>query len=270
MKLITSLLLLFLLSCNFPSKKDKRIPQTFRIPRISVIGTLVSDTFENHLCYMRARYGGIFSFSDSIVIQVTSRDKHRYDIDDIDNMIRYEEEPGTAHYGHVMDSIRRRWDSLATGGGLEVFIDRSQDIESEKPGIKYNPVFIVNESKETRIIKGKDGYLKCVLEALDTDQIWYPVSKWFAFECGNGDFAVDIQPDEFLVVLFPESSGEFNTKLRLKIPIGNQIYYTTPFKGSIKASQFLFAKNDYKLDGFFWEINGGLPKEMVTKPWLRR
>ena len=102
----------------------------------------------------------------------------------------------------------------------------------------FYPVFVVNETKSTKMFTGKDSYVFAIQEAKDSTGSWYPIeSKGFDF-CGNGYWGLKIHPNEFAVFLLPVYDGEFNTELRVRLKIGTSVYVSQPFMGNINYNQF--------------------------------
>jgi hypothetical protein len=110
----------------------------------------------------------------------------------------------------------------------------------------YYPVYIVNQTPNTKLFIGKDGHIFAIQEALDEEGYWRPIEgRGFDF-CGNGYWGLKIHSDEFITVLFPKYEGDFKTKLRVRIKNDDMIYVSLPFDGVINKNQFILDKErDY-------------------------
>lgn len=134
--------------------------------------------------------------------------------------------------------------------GFELFTDYKSTISriknDEKKGNYFYPVYVVNQTPTMKVFIGKDSYVFAIQEALDSNQNWRPIEgRGFDF-CGNGYWGLKIHPNEFLTFLMPKYEGSYKTKIRVRIKIGDIIYVSKPFEGTINEKQFyLDKKNDY-------------------------
>ncbi len=102
----------------------------------------------------------------------------------------------------------------------------------------YYPVYIVNQAHTVKCFVGKDGYIFGIQEALDTAGKWRPIEHKGPDFCGNGYFTLRVHPKEFLIVLFPKYSGNYHTKLRVRIINHDTLYVSKPYEGIIDKKQF--------------------------------
>jgi hypothetical protein len=132
--------------------------------------------------------------------------------------------------------------------GFEIIPDYSSAIYKNRYSLKqanyYYPVYIVNQTLTVKEFPGKDDYLFGLEEALDTNKEWRPIEgRGFDF-CGNGYWGLKVHPQEFVVALFPKYAGNYKTRLRVKIRVGNNIYVSSSFEGTINEKQFYLKKED--------------------------
>ncbi|MBK9525698.1 MAG: hypothetical protein IPO39_13415 [Bacteroidetes bacterium] len=138
-------------------------------------------------------------------------------------------------------------DTLRTDG-FEIYSDYKTKVSKiDYTGMKgkyFYPVYLVNQTPTTKVMIGKDSYVFAIQEALDTNHDWRPIEgRGFEF-CGNGYWGLKIYPKEFLTFLMPKYQGNYKTKIRVRIKIGDIIYVSKPFEGTINEKQFYHNKKD--------------------------
>ena len=146
----------------------------------------------------------------------------------------------------------------------------------------FYPVYIVNNSKVPKLLKGKDLRLFGLQEAVIKESKYY--ARWHPVEmrgwdfCGNGHWSRIIMPNQYALVLFPKYSGDFKTKMRVRIQNGESIYVSQPFEGVINKSQFYFKDstglNDltedcHPMDGYHWFYGANPILELEPKEEFR-
>lgn len=101
--------------------------------------------------------------------------------------------------------------------------------------------------KSDKIFLGKDSYIMGIQEAIREEKWkrWRPIeARGFDF-CGNGSWGMIVHPNEFVVVLMNKYKGGFPTQLRVRYVMGNNIFVSKPFFGSIDSSQFHIKDSSY-------------------------
>lgn len=229
--LITILTILAVVSCG-QQHKNEYVGTTFNFPII--VQPTTTDTMEyfkaNYITHSWSDFVGKSKFCDTLKLSIRrDGDTLIYNEDFIDE-------------GEIWRS-----DSLKADG-LELFPDYKSTVSridhySRKGGYFY-PVYIVNQTPATKKFIGKDSYVFAIQEALDTNRNWRPIEgRGFDF-CGNGYWGLKIHPKEFLTILMPKYQGTFKTKIRVRIKIGDIIYVSNPFEGTINERQFYLDKED--------------------------
>jgi hypothetical protein len=153
-------------------------------------------------------------------------------------------------YYNNPDSIPEyRWifmDSIRTDG-LEVFADYSSTVlqikwvmisfpEKHIPET-YFPVYVVNQTPTSKILLGTGSNVYAIQEAFD-GKTWRPIEAVQGDWCGMGRWGLKINSDEFVTFLMRKYTGDFKTKMRVRVKVGDMIYVSNPFIGSINRSQF--------------------------------
>lgn len=114
---------------------------------------------------------------------------------------------------------------------LNILVDTSQFITNERR--KAYPVIIENLHSDTIYI-GYGRYIPIITEALNKKGEWKPIEDRFIYMCGNGVESIILPPKQIVVTSELVYTGNFKTKLRLKL--GSN--YSREFTGSINLSQF--------------------------------
>ena len=111
----------------------------------------------------------------------------------------------------------------------------------------YYPAFLINNTKESKIINGQGTRMFGIQEAIDSSLYhvrsnqnhWFSISLFDPPMCGSGFWSIKIQPKEYAIILLPKYEGNKKTLLRAKIKINNSIFTTAPFSGHIEQNQFI-------------------------------
>lgn len=114
---------------------------------------------------------------------------------------------------------------------LSILVDTSQFITNERR--KAYPVIIENLHSDTIYI-GYGDYIPIITEALNKKGEWKPIEDRFIYMCGNGVESIILPPKQIVVTSELVYTGDFKTKLRLKL--GSN--YSREFTGSINLTQF--------------------------------
>lgn len=108
----------------------------------------------------------------------------------------------------------------------------------------YNtlPVFIYNQSDNNRVIVPSviNGELYLIVEALDKNNQWKPIeyNKVPRRICISDFEYYQLKPKHVMVSSILKYSGDYKTKMRVKVLNDQKLYYSNPFNGSINYSQF--------------------------------
>jgi hypothetical protein len=228
------IIILTFISC-VQNPKEKPIIQTFKFPTVIQPKTNEKIDYFNHDCLSNSSSIAIGKrkFCDTLQLDLTPK---------LDTSF-------TNDYVFEWNN-----DSFKTDG-LELFPNYKSNIgfkyvEFQKSNLYY-PVFIVNHTRSSKIINGKDGEVYAIQEALDLNQHWRPIEGRGPDFCGVGKWGLRIHPNEFFVFLMPKYKGNYYTKLRIRIKIGKTTYVSHPFEGIINPKQFYLNKNSvYKYSDY--------------------
>lgn len=118
---------------------------------------------------------------------------------------------------------------------------------------------LVNPSKK-KIHPLKDLTLFMIQEAKDSLGNWQAVETFSPSGCGNSYSTVlELKKNHSISIPIPKFQGEYQTELRLKLRIYDEVIYSEPYKGTISYSQLNFSKTDRTLD-----------ENIFTKYWERK
>lgn len=139
------------------------------------------------------------------------------------------------------------WDKLDTlpSDGLQIFADYNTTIVNDSLYAGY-PIYLVNETSNTKMVFGRINN-RIMQEALDSNGRWRPIEyrpDFCAWVCGNGYFwGINIRSNEYLLVYLPKYSGNYKTKMRIRVRGFNTEYISNPFDGIMNYSQFYVRKD---------------------------
>lgn len=174
---------------------------------------------------------------------------------------------------------REQTDSLDVNG-LELIVDYDISVKYNRyyglDSSLYNhyPVYFVNSTKSDKVFYGKDSYVFGIQEALDEKKFgkWRPIEgRGFDF-CGNGRWGLIVHPQEFILILMRKYEGDYNTDMRVRFEVAENIFVSRSFKGIMNKSQFSIQDGSYfeqklqETDGraATWLFYGAVPNE---KEW---
>ena len=120
-------------------------------------------------------------------------------------------------------------------------------LPSKKEYQSFYPVYIINKSDSTVMFYFNiiTGFIM-IQEALDSSGIWKPIQYWENVWCSICDDGVNVKSNYFALTRMPIFTGTFKTKIRLKLKLYNDYYYSNEIHGSINYSQFDFPSNEFE------------------------
>ena len=109
----------------------------------------------------------------------------------------------------------------------------------------FFPVFIPNETGETKLLFGKDNYVYGIQEARDSTGEWRPIEHRGSDWCGVGRWELKVHPKEYAVMLMPLYKGNYATELRIIFKNGENRIISKPYRGTISYEQFYFKSDSW-------------------------
>lgn len=116
---------------------------------------------------------------------------------------------------------------------------------------------LVNPSRK-KILPLKDLTLFMIQEAKDSLGNWQAVETFNPSDCGNSYSTVlELKKNHSIAIPIPIFDGDYQTELRLKLRIYDEVIYSEPYKGKIRYSQLNYLKSvrtlDEKIFTKYWE-----------------
>jgi hypothetical protein len=259
-KLSSFLLILTLLACNEQKQRTKTASK-FKIPVVLTHKRSYAVSYFEDDCIssMFPPFVRKYRFSDTIFLDR-----------------KYEKNDSAIAKDYFYEKWYHACGDTVRSDGFEVFPDYKTKLNYNKWNEKdnyYYPVYIVNQTISNKLFIAKDSYFFGIQEALDSNYNWSPIEKRGFDFCGNGYYGLKIHPGEFALCLFPVYKGTYKTKIRVRISIGDNIYVSAPFEGTINYNQFHFNKKEYDykmvldepLSNIFYNFYGAIPLDLREK-----
>jgi hypothetical protein len=191
--------------------------------------------------------------------------------------INPEKRDTTIYKDFIYDFSQIRLDDSLDIIGFELIVDYDNPVkynryyQYDSTLYDHYPVYFVNSTKNDKVFYGKDSYIFGIQEAVDKEKYreWRPIEgRGFDF-CGNGRWGLIVHPQEFILVLMRKYKGDYETEMRVRFEVGENIFVSRPFKGRINESQFSIQDSSYlkrrlqETDGkaASWLFYGAIPKE---------
>lgn len=124
----------------------------------------------------------------------------------------------------------------------KLFIKNNKDSILIVAEIKNDSLFSIyvknNKQSDIQIIP-QDNKLKLIQEALSSDKKWKPIEFWVNSDCGISYLRkINVKSGEIIGLNSKKYKGNFNTKIRFKVIINKNIYYSNAIATSINESKF--------------------------------
>ncbi|PHR23171.1 MAG: hypothetical protein COA38_17295 [Fluviicola sp.] len=229
--ILTLSVLVIAISCNRTTNKDVDEVETFQFPKIT-------DRFKNDTLELTSEiwlnYGDHTPYyfgklTDSVSIERYLRPMLPPPGADTSE---WNFEPKEGKFDeYFLDWMDNREFKRRDSADLFIKVDTTQIINNN--GRKAFPVLIQNKSIDTIYI-GYGSQIPIITEAKTKNGEWKPIEERFIYMCGNGLHSIILPPNELVITSELIYTGNFKTKLRLKM--GNN--YSEEFNGTINETQF--------------------------------
>lgn len=231
---INFLILLLFFSCSMQEKKEVK----FEIPVIYQPNVKYKKILHNvdSLQAVWPIFFGKYKYTDTIkLIKKNKRPKDTLFKKDI-----------------IEEFVLWKNESFPTDG-FQIFTDYKTTIFIENcrrpnEGNSFFPVYVVNETTNTKVFYAKDCNVFALQEAIDSTKYnsWRPIECRGRDWCGNGNFGLKIHPKEFVMFLLPKYKGDEKTSMRVRLRINENIYISKPFLGTFNKGQFKLKKQSFE------------------------
>lgn len=249
-------LLLFQTACSSPQTKIETEQQHFNLPAIHHVSDVDSiRLFEcDYLIESMFLFYGKFKFSDELKLE---GHPHR--------IYEYKNE-------YVREYVRPEPNDTIQTDGFQIFVDYNTNItlnvSSDTNGNTFFPIYVVNENTRTKMFVAKDSYVFGIQEAINDTRYhsWLPIECKPLFFCGNGYCGLMVQPGEFVMFLAPKYEGEEKHDMRIRLQIGENLYFSPTYKGTMNPKQFeikgadlKYQLNEQPANTIQWRFYGAFP-----------
>ncbi len=233
MKRLLAILVVMIGSSCADDTQYQNIPsELFTEPVVNVRSGTVKRSINSapNIVASELLFKGVFEFADSILVGSD-----------------YNEVVKSLHQNSCDNKI-----SNQSAGGLEVFLSESvviHDAVHLRWGSLYYPVFIINPTRSKKTLYPIiDSEIRGIQEAMDSTDKWRPINFCSIDICSDThDFrSAEINPYHYTLALTPKYDGSFQTKIRLRVQIGENIYVSNEIDGSVDYSQFYFDKKSFE------------------------
>ena len=232
--ILTLSVLIIAISCNRTTKKDVDEVETFQFPKIT-------DRFKNDTLELTSEiwlnYGDhnpyyLGKLTDSISIERYLRPMMPPPPPPGADTLEWNFEPKKGKFDeYFLDWMDNRDFKRRDSANLLIKIDTTQIISND--GRKAFPVLIQNATKDTIYI-GYGNQIPIITEAKSKNGEWKPIEEHFTYMCGVGLHSIILPPNEVVITSELIYSGQFKTKLRIRM----EDNYSEEFDGMINKSQF--------------------------------
>ncbi len=237
----------FIFSCHHEKKsKDK-----FSVPKI--IQTMKFDSIEkynsNFLNANQSDFIGKFMFHDNIILEYETHDGYKFIKHDTAFYHDFIRENDKRYY-HNSDSLLYDGLQIVLSNNTIDYKYRYQNDTNSIVGTEFYPCFIVNETQNSKLLKGKDGFVFGIQLAQDSNGMWFPIEIPIMDFCGNGGFKLVIHSKEFALIRLQKYTGNFKTKIKFLLINGDCQYSSNEIDGFINYSQFYFNRKEYDYERY--------------------
>ncbi len=116
-----------------------------------------------------------------------------------------------------------------------IYRNINKEFTQEKENVTCYPLLIFNNDSKPAYFK----WIKMIQEAKDVDGKWKPIEFFQTTPtCVVTNMFLKFNPKQYQAFAVMKYNGNFKTKLRVKVKINNEIYYSNEFSGQINKSQF--------------------------------
>ncbi|WP_062616437.1 hypothetical protein [Flammeovirga sp. SJP92] len=116
--------------------------------------------------------------------------------------------------------------------------DTSYQVVKESKFYPSHLLCIQNLSQEEIGIKQQDNQVFLIQEAKNEDGEWKNIEYFDYSKCGNSYWITALPAHQMMLVQIPKYAGNFDTFLRVKLKVNNQLFYSDSIQCTIQKSQF--------------------------------
>ncbi|VXB97406.1 conserved hypothetical protein [Flavobacterium sp. 9AF] len=99
-------------------------------------------------------------------------------------------------------------------------------------------IYLKNNTKDSLLLSKQDWHLYLIQEAKNKKEEWKPIEYWSYSWCGNSYYSEKIESGKIIKTDTEKYNGTFETEIRFKFLINNEIFYSNQLKCKIDMIQF--------------------------------
>lgn len=100
-------------------------------------------------------------------------------------------------------------------------------------------IYLKNNTKDSLKLSKQDWHLYLIQEAKNEKGEWKPIEYWSYSWCGNSYLSENIETQKIIKTETEKHNGTYETEIRFKILIDNEILYSNSLKSKIDLTQFI-------------------------------
>ncbi|MBD3905659.1 hypothetical protein NAL32_21920 [Chryseobacterium sp. Ch-15] len=124
----------------------------------------------------------------------------------------------------------------------KLFTQNSKDsilVVTETKNDSLFSIYVKNNGQKDVLLIPQDNKLTLIQEAFTQDKKWKPIEFWVNSDCGMSYLKkINIKSGEIIGLRSKKYKGNFKTKIRFKLLINKQVYYSNSITASINTSKF--------------------------------
>ncbi|MCU0435500.1 MAG: hypothetical protein MUC87_18725 [Bacteroidia bacterium] len=132
----------------------------------------------------------------------------------------------------------KKTDSTFNRNGFYLAVNDKEytDANNGKLGCK---VYLVNTADTAVRISAIDSYIPVIIQALDENKQWKPISYSQTSSCGNSYHTIVLDTNEYWEFTAPVFDGAMKTRIRYALFLNdNQVIFSNETEASINKEQF--------------------------------
>lgn len=99
-------------------------------------------------------------------------------------------------------------------------------------------IYLKNNAKDSLHLSKQDWHLYLIQEAKNKKGEWKPIEYWSYSWCGNSYLSENIESQKIIKTETEKYNGTFETEIRFKFLINNEVFYSNQLKCKIDITQF--------------------------------
>ncbi|TXF79218.1 hypothetical protein [Chryseobacterium sp.] len=103
-------------------------------------------------------------------------------------------------------------------------------------------IYLKNNTEDSLNLSKQDRHLYLIQEAKNKKGEWKPIEYWSNSWCGNSYLSENVESQKIIKTETEKYNGTFETEIRFKFLIYDEVVYSNQLKGKINVTQFEIPK----------------------------